>query len=340
MARWHAALVGFGQIAQGYLRDPKMRATLRYATHAQVLRDHPHFVWDAVVDPDPALLAAAREEWAIGDVAASPAALAGRDAIEVLVLATPPGDAGRLEPLAAFPNLRAVVVEKPLGVDLPSSERFLSACAQRSLHVQVNITRRADATVNALASGGLGERIGAVQAAFGLYGNGIANNGTHMVDLVRALLGEVDAVQAAGDPRRRFAEGPIPGDRNIPFTLTLANGLSVPFAPVRFAHYRETALDLWGERGRLSYSRGGLSVRRWDVVPADIPSDAFQVEDAPSETLARTLGDALYALYTNLAEALEGRAALCSPGSSALRTAAVIDAVVRSDEAGGSRISL
>ena len=66
----------------------------------------------------------------------------------------------------------------------------------RNLLVQVNLLRRADECFRELAAGRMVELIGRLQAAQGLYGNGLINNGTHMVDLVRMLFGEVEEAKA------------------------------------------------------------------------------------------------------------------------------------------------
>jgi predicted dehydrogenase len=303
-----------------------------------VLRDHPRFAWNAVVDPQPERLEQARTQWQIAHAVRTPDELRERDVVDVVVLATPPHPGARLEVLDAFPNLRAVFVEKPLGTDLRSGEEFVAACSARGIAVQVNLTRRGDRTVRGLAAGGLAAHIGRAQAASGIYGNGLVNNGTHMIDLVRWLLGEVESAISLADERSRFAQGPIGGDRNIPFALRLESGLSVAFTPVRFEHYREIALDVWGERGRFSYAHGGLDATVWRIAPSTVLSDCAEIESGPGQVLPVTLGEALYELYTNLADALDDGAALLSPAESALRTAAVVDAVIRSDDAGGSAV--
>jgi hypothetical protein len=63
-------------------------------------------------------------------------------------------------------------------------------------------------------------------------------------------------------------------------------------------------------------------------------SDAREVAiDAP-KPLRSTAGEALYHLYDNLAVALAGGEALLSPGASAWRTAAVVEAIREAAAAG------
>lgn len=329
-------LVGFGRIGAGYAEDAAMARHYRYATHAQVLHDHPAFRWTGVVDPSDAARTAARDRWSVPDVTGDISSSKAASEAEVAVIATPPAE--RCALLDQLPNLRAVIVEKPLASSPAEAVRFLTACEQRGIAVQVNLWRRADPLFRGLAEGGLSRWIGAVQAAFGVYGNGLHNNGLHMIDLARMLLGEVAWVTALSDPVFRDAL-PLEGDCDLTFALALDSGPCVVFSPVDFSHYRENALDLWGTESMLSIRQEGLLVR---VHPrADNRAMTGEGEIASDEgcNLDSTVGIALRSVYDNLADHLSGSDALVAPGRSALASEAIVDAVVRSAREGGKRIA-
>lgn len=337
MTRWRTAIVGFGRIAHGYAADAAMARYFPYASHAQVLRDHPAFEWTAVVDPDGAARATARTQWSIATVAGSVAEL-GRaaDDIEVAVLATPPG--ARLEQLRDFRNLRAVLVEKPLGDTLADAQAFLAECAGRSVLVQVNFWRRADEQFRALAGGELQRLVGMAQAACVFYGNGLLNNGTHMVDFLRMLLGEVASVQRLATVSS-WVEGPIEGDFNAGFALSLVSGGGAVLQPLSFRNYRENGLSIWGERGRLDVLNEGLSLRHYRATDNRAMTGEREIAcDEPLE-LPATAGMALYRVYTNLAETLAGREQLWSPGDSALMTTRIV-AAMRNAPPSGARVEV
>lgn len=345
-AKLSTLLVGFGRIAQGYAADPQMSRSFRYSTHAQVLRDHPGFSFDAVVDPVVEKLHAAEKDWSVPHVAESLEALSNRETIEVAVLATSPGH--RLEALNALPSLKAVLVEKPLGRDLDDAAHFCRVCDERNILVQVNLLRRADERTRELASGRLKDELGAIQAISGVYGNGLKNNGTHMIDLIRMLVGEVRAVTAIGS--ESFEEGPD-GDINFPFALTLEN-ICVTMQPLKFSHYRENGLDIWGTNGRLQYMHGGLTIVKHGLSPNRMLSDEMEVASDCTESMATTLGEAMYEMYSNLAECLHARSQeqkraggqqcpyLFSPADSALQTTRVVDALLQSFREGGTTIAV
>ena len=324
--RLRTAIVGFGRVAQGYAKDALTARHFRYATHAQVLAEHPDYRWVAVVDPDREALRTAAEEWQVSRAVERTSDLGAEAAeVDVAVLATPPES--RLGVLDDFPRLRAVVVEKPLAPTLAGCFEFSNYCRKRDLLVQVNFWRRADERMRSLKAGELGALVGTPQCAFGTYGGGLLNNGIHMVDLVRMLLGEVACVQA-------FEASALSGtamsrDSNLAFTLFLTGGTTVFFHPLDFDRYRENSLDIWGDAGRMSIGNEGLSAAAYRKVPHRALQGASEIEcDAPAY-LQPTAGHALYHMYSNLAAAINHGEPLLSPAESALRTSAVVDAITR-----------
>lgn len=326
MKKWCTVLVGFGKIAEGYSRDPVMARHFPYATHAQVLRDHPLLDWQAVVDPAPAARFIAKRKWKKKVVVSTPAELGDlRENVTLLVLATPPDQ--RQGILGEFPALRGVMLEKPLGIDLASSRAFLEECERRGIYVQVNLWRRGDKVLRELAKVKLRRFIGRLQAAFGIYGNGLSNNGIHMVDLVRMLVGPISSVQRL--PGLSFREGPLSNNENFPFSLVVKGGTPVSFIPVRFSNYRENGLSLWGDRGRLDIWNEGLTVQKFGVCKHRGLFKAKEVAHDRPVYLPSQSGYALYRLYSNLVSVLEGKGQLWSSGFSAMKTIQVLDAIQR-----------
>jgi len=333
-APFTTCVVGFGRISSGYADDPVMARHYKYTTHAQVLKDHPRFAWSGVVDPSREAQQVAAAIAGIPNVAANATELPGREQVEVAVLATPPGPA-RLEALEAFPALRAVIVEKPLGRTLAEGEAFLARCAERKIAVQVNLWRRSDETFRRLAASQLQERIGRLQGGTAFYGNGARNNGVHIVDMIRMLCGEIDAVRAfaAGEGGSHL---PIPGDRQIAGALTLATGAHVVMAPLDFRCYREVGVDLWGEIGRLTILQEGLSVTHYPRAANRAMENEHEIAGDQPQTIPSTVGNALWHVYDNLAAALDTGAAVFSPPDSALRSEAAIEALFRSADTGAT----
>jgi predicted dehydrogenase len=328
-------LIGMGRVGAGFAEDARINRFYPYATHAQVLREHPAFSWSAVVDPDPQVLRLARERWRVPCVVSSIPELLRCCQPEVAVIATPPHLRWSLiEPL---PHLRGILVEKPLANSVAEASQLLEGCAQRGIRVQVNLWRRADETFRALAAGRLTELIGRPQAIFSVYGNGLRNNGTHLIDLVRMLLGEVKGVQCVAGSAA-YAAGPIAVDIQVPFNLLLRSGAVATFQPVRFEYYRENSLDVWGEAGRLAILREGLQILLYRCQAHAALEGEREIDSETPSVLQSTVGHAFYHMYSNLADAIHEQADLWSPGESALRTGRVVEAVCESQQKDGSLV--
>lgn len=332
MNSWKTALIGFGQIGAGLADDPIHATSFPYATHAQVLRDHPAFNWIAVVDPVAAARKSAQAVWGVKETAASAQALPSAKEIEVAVIATPPN--GRLALLDDLPNLKAVLVEKPLADNIENAQLFLEHCHSRNIAVLVCLPRRYDHSLRRLADGELTEVVGEPIAAFATYGNGLANNGTHLIDLIRLLLGEVVSVQAITEAQT-FVEGPIEGDLNLPFVCVLSTGLTVMINPLQFTAYREVGLDIWGDTGRIQILHESLTFISTPRVPSRILSGVSEISHDAPKIQTSTVGCALYSVYDNLVDVLNGASAYCG-GEDALALMRIIEAVRRSAAAGGS----
>lgn len=326
------ALIGFGRIGQANAQDTVMGRALKYASHAQVLAEHPDFDWFAVVDRSATARQIAQEEWEISDTAESANELGARNDIEVAVIATPPDK--RMDIIEAFPNLKAVLVEKPLGLDLESASRFVELCSKRRILVQVDLLRRADIFTRRLVDGHLEELVGSPQAVFGIYGNGLLNNGTHMVDLIRMLFGEIASVQVIGKPMFEV-ESPFPQDCNDAFCLLTERGVNVVMQSVKFEHYRENGIDIWGTSGRFSYMHGGLTLLSYPRAASRMVSGEQEIVVDKAQHHESTLGTALYEMYSNLAAAINSEEELLSSGESALKTASVIAVIQESARSGG-----
>lgn len=333
MTEWKTALIGFGQIGAGLGKDPVHAKAFPYATHAQVLRDHPAFLWTAVVDPDESARKSAQREWNVSETSASVKALPSAKEIEVAVLATPPNK--RMTILECMPNLKAVLVEKPLADNLKNAMAFLTYCRSRHIKLLVCLPRRYDQSLRKLAEGGLAQIIGRPMAAFATYGNGLANNGTHLVDMIRFLLGEVVSVQAIAGARA-FREGPIEDDLNLPFTCVLSTGLSVMINPIEFSAYREVGLDVWGVNGRFQILHEGLTYISMPRMPSRILTDVEEISHDKPSIHSSSIGHALYSVYDNVLEALQGGGEPLCGGNDAVSVMKIVEAVRRSAKSGGS----
>lgn len=320
-AKFRTVVIGFGQIGGGQALDPVMARYFNYATHAQVLKEHPRFLWEAVIDPSESALKTAREKWKVPITAQKIEQIEKDINFDVAIIATPPDK--RLDILHALSGIKAVFVEKPLGVTFNDSRTFLDACSSRGIKVQVNFWRRGDEFFRSLAAGELEKLIGHPLAAFGIYGNGLMNNGSHIINFTQMLLGEIKETQILS-PKTSFIEGPIAGDRNVHFSLCFKKGFNAVFQAISFGSFREVGLDIWGEKGRLCMLQESLGIHFFPRKKNRAINNEWEIASDEPEIFKPTCGNALYHLYDNLAQALDERDVLWSSGEKALLTEKVV----------------
>lgn len=297
-----SVIVGFGRIANTISEDKKMARYFPMASHAQVIDAHPGFELTDIVDP--AIEGAAKIE----DVDA-----------EFAVLAIPPEP--RLDVIKALPSLKAVLVEKPMG-----DEKLLEYCEDKGIAVHVNFWRRGDTLYRELADWRLKKLIGTPQAVFCTYGNGLYNNGSHLVDFLRMLLGEVTDVTRTTEPKTLKALGcsspNIINDFHVGFHM-VCGGIPVSVLPLDFEHYREVGVDIWGAKGRLTLYQESLLVCSYKKRPHRGMTNQNEIDNVAPLVLKTTQDTALYNIYDSI---LSGDT--LSSGRNALETHRVLDAVI------------
>lgn len=329
---WPTVVVGFGRFASGTVSTKRARQFYSAYSHAEILAHHPCFTWSAVVDPSEEARSLAQKSWGIPLTAALPDDVAKEFRPTIAVLATPPEH--RLAAIEAFPDLRAVIVEKPLGRDLAEAKRFLDLCKDRRIAVQVNLFRRADPRFKDLAQGGLERIVGHPQAVNAVYGNGLKNTGSHMVDLFRMLFGPITATRCLAVPQPD-SDLPLTDDLHASFALTHQSGLITTAQALDFRHYRENALDIWGTSGRLTIRQELTDFRHFVLAESRMIEGRKEIQsDTTGIQVYGSASDGYRLIYDNLAAFLVGKEPLVSPGHSAFETEVVLDAILWSGRNG------
>lgn len=323
MRKFKTALIGFGMVSQGYSDDELMIKFNKFPTHASVLKKHDCFDWQLVIDNDLNACKLAKDKWKVPFVFDSlEQAKSDLKDVEIAVIATPPKY--REEVLDFCPSLKAIIVEKPLGLNYKSSKIFIDKCINRKIKVQVNFWRRGDSFFNELANGGLDKMLGKIQVVYGIYGNGLKNNGSHMIDMIRMLFGEIKNYQKLNQ-LDEFVEGPITDDKNIAFLLNTQKDISVIFAPVKFSFYRENGIIIFGERGRLDLLNEGLSNKFFPSKPSRSTSGSNDISYQNQINLKTISELGFLSMYDNLLDAINNQSTLYSDGKSALKNEKIIE---------------
>lgn len=252
---YSAVVIGAGGIACGY-DAPGAEATL---THVHALIRHPRFRCAGLFDRDPQRLRQACDKWGVEgwasfgqlmDVAPDMAIVAVPDEWhqDYLVRLLPYGP-------------RVVLCEKPLTLDVRASEALTDQYETAKIPLLVNYQRRFDPTVRALRAAISSGETGKPLAGALWYSKGIRHNGSHGIDTLRFLFGEVRSFGVTGRRIDWKAEDPVVSGhvRFDDVTIQLIGADERCFSLFE--------LDLLFERCRYRFLHSGLSYEISRVKP-------------------------------------------------------------------------
>jgi len=299
-----AAIVGLGRIGQGYDYDA---AGGGERTHASAFAAHAGFQLVAGVDPDPAPRARFEAKFR-RPTYADVAGLLARHRPHVVAIGVPTAQHAEVfhEVMAGTP--RAVLCEKPIAASVQDAKAMVAAAERHGCALAVNYIRRFDPGVAALKRAVDAGEVGAVYKASVWYSKGLLNNGSHFVDLLRLLLGEVTSTELIDRGRD------LDGDAEPDFRLRFGD-VSVTVLAAREECVPAGEMTLMATAGTIRYAERGARIELVgpDGVARRIPSE-----------LARYQWHVAAALHRHLTEA----APLASDGRGAIATLTVIDDVL------------
>jgi predicted dehydrogenase len=255
-------IVGCGNVAGGYdMAGGDARFPL---SHAGAYRHHGGFDLRACVEPDDDRREGFMRHWGIAEGAASMQELLDRGCrVDVVAICSP--TARHAEHLAAALRFgpRLVVCEKPVTPSLAETRHWVERYEAEGVALLVNHTRRWAPDVVRLARAlAEGER-GRLRSVSGTYSKGLLNNGSHMLDLLRMLCGDLTVV-AAGEPRADF----FAHDPSVPFLLRSGAGVPITVNVADAADYSIFELQVVTSDGVSAMEEGGQRWRERTVVPS------------------------------------------------------------------------
>jgi len=184
---YRAALIGCGNMGSRY--DDHRVADPPYS-HAGALTLHPDFELIAIADPNEKNLSDCGQRWGIDNCYTSHDALFASHQPDIAIIATP--SQIRLAPItvAIRAGVKAIICEKPLALTLEEATKIQTLI--KDIPCVMNFSRRWDSGAQQVPQ--ILQSMGALQSARGVYVNGIANNATHLIDLLHWWVGEIQQI--------------------------------------------------------------------------------------------------------------------------------------------------
>lgn len=316
---YRVVIVGAGAIAGGY-DMARARADAGALTHAGAYAAHDGFEVIACVDPDEERRGAFQRHWNVPHAFASLDDYQASGVVaDVASICSP--TARHAADLSFFVDRpeRAVFCEKPITPDLKQAEALVAAYAADKIFM-VNHPRRWCREIIKLGEDIRSGRFGALQTASAYYGKGILHNGSHMIDLLHSLLGEIN-VNSVGASRYDYE----PGDPTVDAVLETASGSPVYLMGTDSRLYDMFEVAFVFDSVAISLENGCGAMRVRAVVKNPL-APTHRVADR-GEWSEIDLTQAMPAAVQNLYECLAHKAAPLCDGQTALKAQALCEKI-------------
>lgn len=320
-----AVLIGAGKIGVSYAYDIKIAQYYKYSSHAQILHSHPNYDWIGVIDKNIHLARKTALDWNLKYFSQDLKLLKEINP-DIVVLATPPHD--RFNMLKEMPSLKGIIFEKPLGISYEESKKIIEFCEEKKILAQVNFWMRAENNLIKLTTE-LNKIIGNIIFCRCIYGNGVLNNGSHLIDFFRFLFKEPKYLIGTS-PVSYSLEYPLKDDVDWNFTLQFPNNLNVAFQAIDYSKCRLFEVDLFGENGHLRIFNDGLNMSISPIKKHEILENYNQYDEINIQQIKIDPSMSMYNLYTNFYDAIFNGSELISSARGALNSFKIIDSIKNS----------
>lgn len=239
---FRAAVIGCGNIGSRRSENKKMPGVL---SHAEAYRACKDTQLVALADADQDALERAGTLWNVKRLYRDPATLFRTEPLDMVSICTPDATHAEVVRLAIDAGVPAVLCEKPLGMTHQEASSLAAQAEARGIVLAVNYQRRYDPMHRRVRAAIQAGDIGQVRHVSAWYTKGIVHNGTHLLDTLRFLCGEI--VRAEGlNPR------PDPsGDSTPDAVLTFAGGFTGFVHGCSAEAFAVFEIDVIGSQGRV-----------------------------------------------------------------------------------------
>jgi len=326
-------LVGLGRVGS---QNDHGKASQFPSNHFVAISQNPAYELLAVVDPDPA----SRETFRINRSSSVPILSSIDDVtipaeLDLIVVASPTNTHFPiLRKTLTEKKIKAIFCEKPFCSNLSETKMILLDAESQGIPIVVNYQRRWDSKMASFRKEmrSYGNPID-VQV---VYGKGLYNYGSHIIDLMVSIWGSVIAV---GADWFKLPEAHLE-DPSLSATLEFQSGFSGRLNGCDGVDYDLCDMEISFQNCRFHLEAGGYRIMKFDsILDLCFPGYYHLHESDSGYTKGPVCG--LHHAYEEISAFLQGGAfPTISTGASAFHVAEVLDAIRRSSEDGGRIICL
>jgi len=233
-----SAVIGCGRIGCGFDDAPHNKIIM---THAGSYYNNPNTDLVALCDIDKSKLIKYGKKYSVSKLFDNPNDLFGKVDLDCVSICTRADSHLNLVKIAAKNGIKAIFLEKPIGNSLQNSSKIIEICKKNKIKLLIDHQRRFDPFFLHLKNF-INNKIGKIQTVNVIYGGGIVNTGTHIIDLLRYFFGEISFVNAS------FSQNPScnPSDPNVDGKIVFKNKVTCFLHALDLNHYGFLEMQIFG----------------------------------------------------------------------------------------------
>lgn len=325
MDLFRAAIIGCGRIGSTFDDDPLRR---KVASHAGAYSAVAGVELAAAVDIDETRLQAFGARWGVSELFSDHREMLARVKPDIVSVCTWPQGHYRMVLDAVEAGAKAIFCEKPIAVSPAEATEMVRLCNEKGVALAVNHSRRWDPFIQEIKARLESGEIGEIQQVSCYYTAGLANTGTHLLDLLRYFLG--DAVRVWGVRKSSHT----PEDPNFDGYIDFAGGASVTLQSLDVKRYLIFDVDLYGTVGRLRVTNSGSRALWWSVVRSKMFSGYSELAAEDTQEPDESAKSPLVAAVEDIVDCIGSRRQPLSSGEDGLRALELILALRESARSG------
>jgi len=254
--RLRAAIVGCGRIASLFALDKKRNYV---STHASAYKTMKETELIAACDLDQERLKKFGSTWNIGNLYSDFDKMLRDEKPDLVSICTWANSHYLLAKAAAASGVKGIFIEKPLATNLVQADDLVRLCRSKKITLAVNHTRRWDEghqKIKRLIESG---SLGTIKQVSCYYTAGIANTGSHLLDLLLWFFGEADWISANEQLTTEK-------DPTLTGFIHFKNGVTASLQGLDVKDYLIFEIDIYGSKGRIRIQDSGFSHSRWKII--------------------------------------------------------------------------
>lgn len=330
--KYKAAVIGCGKIG---VEVGNYRKEVQPATHAGAYKIHPRIRLAGLADINENRLRTAARYFPGVPLFKTAEDLLKEIKPDIVSIATYPDSHLKLAKLAAKYKTKAIVCEKPIAEDIKEAEEIIGVCKKSNSLLFINHTRRFDPLFGRTREDIKKGKLGKIGQATAYYYNGLFNNGTHVIDLLRFFLGDIDWVMAMENKKTKNPH--LKGDLNIDGLLHFKNGAVVSFQSLP-SNYGFFEFYFYGERGALFFRNLGYEIEYRKLIKNKYYKGFYQLDSRPR--FYGGIRSFMISMADHVVNCLDGREKPVSTGEDGLAALKVLSALKKSAKGNSKRVKV